>query len=128
MYNLREGYTDKYKLALHSFEEGYRTDWSNTAILQYEPNSLYRKYKEAAYMLCGSSPTSQPSLDICPIWFPLINKELKKLIIAQSRFTRMFGLCRRFMVAPAEGADWVTTNSLCNLLGIIAILLLVQVM
>jgi hypothetical protein len=28
-------------------------------------------------MLCSNNPISQPSLEICPIWFPLINKEFK---------------------------------------------------
>jgi hypothetical protein len=125
-YNLREGNIDKSKLALHAFEEGHGIDWSNITVLPSEPNSVYRKYKEAAYVLYSSNPISQPNLDICPIWFPLANKELKKWIVIQLWFTRVFGLCRRrFTVSPTEGAHWVASTSHFNLLEIIFISLLV---
>jgi hypothetical protein len=42
-------------------------------ILQSEPNTTYRKYKEAVHMLCTNYLVSQPSLDISTIWFPLID-------------------------------------------------------
>jgi hypothetical protein len=85
-------------------------------ILQAEPNTMHWKYKEAAHMLCTNSPISHTSVDICPICFPLISKELQKWIGIHWWFTRMFELCRRRMVAPPEGADWVVTTSHFNLL------------
>lgn len=103
-YNLREGHIDKSKLASHAFDEGHRIDWINTTILQSEPNTIYRKYKEAAggklsrklrptpgcganeededkeaaRMLCTDNSISQPSLDISPLRFPLIDIESHK--------------------------------------------------
>ncbi|GFG33694.1 hypothetical protein Cfor_02438 [Coptotermes formosanus] len=77
-YNLREGHFDKSKLASHAFEEGHKIDWINTIILQSQPNTIHRKYKEAAYMLRSNDPISQSSLDISRIWFPLTDKELHK--------------------------------------------------
>jgi hypothetical protein len=35
-----------------------------------------RKYKEAAHMACFIGPISQPSLDISPIWIPIISNEV----------------------------------------------------
>jgi hypothetical protein len=72
-YYLREGHIDSSKLTSHAFE-GHRIDWINTTILQLEPNTIYRKHKEAAQMVCTDNLISQPSLDMCPIWFPLIDK------------------------------------------------------
>jgi hypothetical protein len=47
-------------------------------ILQIEPNATYRKYKESAHMSLIDHPISQPSLDISPIWTPIITAEIKK--------------------------------------------------
>jgi hypothetical protein len=46
--------------------------------LEVESNSRYRKYKESAHMAYSTNPIRQPSLDISPIWIPLINEEVKK--------------------------------------------------
>jgi hypothetical protein len=40
--------------------------------LQIEPNTTYRKYSESAHMSLIDRPISQPSLDISPIWTPII--------------------------------------------------------
>jgi hypothetical protein len=45
-------------------------------ILDIESHSKYRKYKEAAHMACSIDPISQPSLDISPIWIPIISNEV----------------------------------------------------
>jgi hypothetical protein len=37
------------------------------------------KYKEAANMLCSDNPFSQTSLEISPIWLPLMEKELNNM-------------------------------------------------
>jgi hypothetical protein len=48
-------------------------------VLQIEPNTTYRKYKESAHMSLLDHLTSQPSLDISPTWTPVITAEVKRL-------------------------------------------------
>jgi len=74
--NLKNGLLDKSKLAQHAFEEGHQISWNEAKILQIERNSRSRKYKESALMACMNNPISQPSLEISPIWIPLIKKEI----------------------------------------------------
>jgi hypothetical protein len=78
MHNLKEGLHDKSKLAQHAYEEGHRVCWDEGRVLEIESNSRYRKYKESAHMACSTNPVSQPSLDISPLWIPLISKEVSK--------------------------------------------------
>jgi hypothetical protein len=59
---------DKSKLAHHDYEEGHGVD---------RDEARYTKCKESAHMPFLSNPHSQPSLDISPIWTPLINNEGK---------------------------------------------------
>jgi hypothetical protein len=47
--------------------------------LKIEPNTTYRKHKESAHMSLVDNPSSQPSLDISPIWTPVIAAEVRKL-------------------------------------------------
>jgi hypothetical protein len=47
--------------------------------LQIESNATYRKYKESAHMSLVAYPISQPSLDIAPIWTPIIAAEVREL-------------------------------------------------
>jgi hypothetical protein len=77
-HNLKEGLLDKSKLAQHAYEEGHRVGWDEATILEIESNSRYGKYKESAHMACVTNPISQPSLDISPLWIPLISKEVSK--------------------------------------------------
>jgi hypothetical protein len=60
----------------HDYEEGYKVGWDEARILDIESHSKYRKYKEAAHKACSIDPISQPSLDISPIWIPIISKEV----------------------------------------------------
>jgi hypothetical protein len=48
-------------------------------VLQIEPKATYRKYKEAAHMSLVDHLINQPSLDISPIWTPVITAEFRKL-------------------------------------------------
>jgi hypothetical protein len=48
--------------------------WNEAKVLHIESNSRCRKYKESAYMACMNNPISQPSLEISPIWIPVIKK------------------------------------------------------
>jgi hypothetical protein len=75
-HNLKEGLLEKSKLAQHAYEEGHRVGWDEARILKIESNSRYRRYKKSAHMACLTNPISQPSLDISPIWIPLISDEV----------------------------------------------------
>jgi hypothetical protein len=46
-------------------------------VLLTEPNTIYRKYKEAAHMALLANAISQPSLDLSPIWIPVISEEIQ---------------------------------------------------
>jgi hypothetical protein len=74
---MKVGHVGKSKLTLYAFEEGHKTDLTQARILQFEPDSTYRKCKETDHSLCSHCPISQSSLQISPIWFPFIWKELK---------------------------------------------------
>ena len=41
-------------------------------------NSRIRKLKESAFIHCTDHVISQPSIDISPIWLPIIRPEIKK--------------------------------------------------
>jgi hypothetical protein len=53
-----------------------RVGWDEAKILEIESNSRYKKYKESAHMACLTNPISQPSLNISPIWIPLISNDV----------------------------------------------------
>jgi hypothetical protein len=74
--HLQQGLLEKSKLAQHAYEEGHWIGWNDVRILEIESNSRYRKYKELAHMACLPNPISQPSLDISPIWIPLVSNEV----------------------------------------------------
>jgi len=66
------------RYAQHSFEENCEIIWKKAKILETQTNSLYRKYKEVAYMLCLQNLISWPSTEILPIWYHPISRELSK--------------------------------------------------
>jgi hypothetical protein len=49
-YNLAQGLPEKSKLAQHAHEEGNKIHWKQAKVLQIEPNTTYRKYKETVHM------------------------------------------------------------------------------
>jgi hypothetical protein len=53
--------------------------WKEEKVLQIEPNSTYRKYKESSHISLLDHPISQPSLDISPIWTPILTAKVRKL-------------------------------------------------
>lgn len=69
----------KSKLAQHTYEEGQRMYWEEAKVLKIKPNNTCRKYKESVHVASVANPIAQPSLDICPIWIPIINKDVGKL-------------------------------------------------
>jgi hypothetical protein len=50
-----------------AYEEGHKMRWDEAKVLQIEPNTTNRKYKESAHMSLLDHPISQPSVDISPI-------------------------------------------------------------
>jgi hypothetical protein len=62
-YNLTQGFLEKSKLARHVYEELHKLCWNEAKVLQIEPNTTYRKYKESAHMSLLDHLISQPSLD-----------------------------------------------------------------
>jgi hypothetical protein len=70
---------EKSRLAKHVYEEGHCMQWKEAKAVQTETNNICGKYKEAAHMACITNPISQPSLEIFPIWIPLIREEVSRL-------------------------------------------------
>jgi hypothetical protein len=77
-YNLTQDQLEKSKLVHHAYREGHKICWKETKVLQIEPNTIYRKYKESAHMSLIDRLISQPSLDNSPIWTPVITAEVKQ--------------------------------------------------
>jgi predicted GIY-YIG superfamily endonuclease len=75
-HNLKQGLLEKSKLAQHAYEGGHKFGWDEARILDIRSHSKYRKYKKAANMACSIDLISQPSLDISPIWIPIISNEV----------------------------------------------------
>jgi hypothetical protein len=69
---LEVDYLERSRLAQNLFEENHLVLWEEANILEAEKNPGYRKNKEAVYMACLQNPISRPSVEISPIWHPLI--------------------------------------------------------
>jgi hypothetical protein len=76
-YNLTQGLLEKSELAQYAYEEGHKICWNEAKVLQVEPNTTYRKYKESAHMSLVDYPISQPRLDISPTWTSIIAAEVE---------------------------------------------------
>jgi hypothetical protein len=63
----------------NAYEEGHKICCKEAKVLQIEPNTTYRKYKESAHMSLVAHPISQPNLDISPIWTPIVAAEVRNL-------------------------------------------------
>jgi hypothetical protein len=68
----------KSKLAQHAYEVGHKVCWKQAKVLQIEPSTTHKKYKESARMSLAAHPISQPSLDISPICTPIIEAEVRQ--------------------------------------------------
>jgi hypothetical protein len=79
MNNLKQGLMEKSRLGKHAYEEGHHIEWKEAKDVQIETNNICRKYKEGAHMACIMNPISQPNLEVCPIWIPLIREEVGRL-------------------------------------------------
>jgi hypothetical protein len=78
-YNLTEGLLGKSKFTQHAYEDVHKICWTEAKVLQVEPNTTHRKYKESAHMSLIDHPFGQPRLDISPIWTPTMAAEVRKL-------------------------------------------------
>jgi hypothetical protein len=78
-HNLTQCIFKKPKLVQHAYKENHRIFWKEVKVFQIEPDTTYRKYKEFAHMSLIDHMISQPSLDISPIWAPIITAEVRKL-------------------------------------------------
>jgi hypothetical protein len=78
-HNLKQGLLEKSKLTQHIYEEGHHIKWDEAKSVQKEPNAICRKYKESAHMAYLESTISQPSLEMSPIWLPIIKEEIKRI-------------------------------------------------
>jgi hypothetical protein len=59
-HNLTQGLFEKSKLAQHAHKVGHKIYWNKARVLQLEPNTTYRKYKESSpHVSAGSS--NQPT-------------------------------------------------------------------
>jgi hypothetical protein len=70
---------EKSRLAQHAYDERHHIIWKEAKVLQIESSYIWRKYKESAHIMCSTQPISQSSLEISPIWTPLISKEVSKI-------------------------------------------------
>jgi hypothetical protein len=84
-YNLTQGLLEKSKLAQHAYEEDHKICWKEAKVLQIEPNTTYRKYKESAHMSVIDHFVSQPSLNVSSIWTSIITAEVKNYNSVQCR-------------------------------------------
>ena len=76
--NTTNGEIDKSKIAEHSWEQKNRFQWDKASIISKEENSRIRKLKQSAFIHCTDHVISQPSIDISPIWLPIIRPEINK--------------------------------------------------
>ena len=66
-------------MAKHAWSDGdHRPAWDEVTIVETEPHWKVRKIKEAAHMALAANPISKPSVDISPIWLPLLRKNQQK--------------------------------------------------
>jgi hypothetical protein len=62
-HNLTQGLLEKSNSAQQTYKEGQKTCWEED-VLQTEPNTTYRKYKESVHMFLVAHPISQCTLAI----------------------------------------------------------------
>jgi hypothetical protein len=96
-HNITQGLLAKSKLSQHACKEGHKMCWKEAKVLQIEPYTTYRKYKESARMSLLDHPISQPSLDISPIWTPVITAEVRKL-----QFRPVWILCENCYIGTIQ--------------------------
>jgi hypothetical protein len=79
-YNLIQGLLRKSKLAQHAYKEGHKICRKEAKVLQIEPETTYRKYKEFTHMSMVGRLMNQHSLNISPIWTFISQKTKLRLL------------------------------------------------
>jgi hypothetical protein len=102
----------KSKLTQHAYEKGYKIHvcWKWAKVLQIEPNTSHRKYKESAHTSLVDHPIDQPSLDTLPVLAPFIAKEVRKLQLRPVKI--MCGNCVFILVPYRKFLSLVMTSLL----------------
>ena len=76
--NVRKGNTEESRIADHAWSEDHRMNWEKAKIIHHgEKNYFKRKLIEASFMSLAKNPISKPSVEIKPLWLPLIREELE---------------------------------------------------
>jgi hypothetical protein len=74
-HNLKEGHLEKSKLAQHAYEEGHRVDWMKPGSWKLKVTAGIGNTRNWPIWHVFN-PISQPSLEISPIWIPVISNEV----------------------------------------------------
>ena len=77
MRNTKIGDTVNSKLAKHVHENNHKVSWKETAILHKEPHYYKRKFIEASLIKLDSSTISQSSIEVRPVWVPMLREHLE---------------------------------------------------
>jgi hypothetical protein len=67
-------------LASQAVEHNHQVNWEEVLILAKERNTRKREFHEAAAMHIEDNVISQPSIDILPLWQPILRKEKREII------------------------------------------------
>jgi predicted GIY-YIG superfamily endonuclease/uncharacterized protein (UPF0335 family) len=76
--NTKKGLTEKSKIAQHCWSENHNMLWDEASIIHREPHFYKRKVIEASYIKLADQPISQSSVEIRPLWLPVLKNELKR--------------------------------------------------
>ena len=74
----QNGEIDKSKVAEHSREQKHIFQWDKVSVISKEENPRIRILKKSAFIHCTDHVISQPSIDVSPIWLPIIRPEIKR--------------------------------------------------
>jgi len=74
---VKKGETEKSRLADHAWSEQHHIQWDKARVIHKEEGFKKRKLKEATFMALTQNPISQPSMDMDPIWLPILRENVK---------------------------------------------------
>lgn len=76
--NTKNGETTSSKLAKHAWENDHKFKWEEAKILHHESHYYKRKFVEGALIKLHEKPISQSSIDVRPLWIPLLKQHFKQ--------------------------------------------------
>jgi hypothetical protein len=74
-YNLTQGLFEKSKVAQHAYEEGQKICCHEAKVLQIEPNTTYREYKESVHLSLIDHRSVNPAWTCLPSGLPLLQQK-----------------------------------------------------